>query len=260
MTAPRRFATFGALGGGALSAVACLCLLILWVLLDLLDVHPELPAPGQVAVAFVSEWRSGDLPFHLTATLQRVGLAFFGAMAVGSAMGLAMGRWPRINALLDPVLLIALNIPALVVIVMAYILIGLNETAAFLAVAANKIPNVAVIMREGMRSLPGVYFDVAHVFRLGRWKTFWHVSLPQLQPFLVSSARSGISLIWKIVLVVELLGRSNGVGFQIHMFFQLFDLASILAYTFAFTLVMIAVDFGLMKPWERRASRWRATC
>ena len=38
------------------------------------------------------------------------------------------------------------------------------------------------------------------------------VIFPQLYPYLMSSARSGLSLIWKIVLVVELLGRSEGVG------------------------------------------------
>ena len=38
--------------------------------------------------------------------------------------------------------------------------------------------------------------------------------------------------------MVELLGRSNGVGFQLHLFFQLFDVPSILAYTIAFVIVV----------------------
>ena len=66
-----------------------------------------------------------------------------------------------------------------------------------------------------------------------------------------------MSLIWKIVLVVELLGRSNGVGFQIHLYFQLFDVATILAYTLAFVAVMLAVEFLLLQPMERYATRWR---
>ena len=46
------------------------------------------------------------------------------------------------------------------------------------------------------------------------------ILLPQLYPYILSSARSGLSLIWKIVLVVELLGRSNGVGFKLYGFFN----------------------------------------
>ena len=81
--------------------------------------------------------------------------------------------------------------------------------------------------------------------------------LPQLAPFLAASARSGLALIWKIVLVVELLGRSNGVGFQLHLFFQLFDVPSILAYTIAFVIVVQVLELGVLQPWERHVGRWR---
>ncbi len=59
------------------------------------------------------------------------------------------------------------------------------------------------------------------------------------------------------MLVVELLGRSNGVGFQISLYFQLFDVAGILAYTLAFVAVMLAVEFAMVQPLERYATRWR---
>ena len=59
------------------------------------------------------------------------------------------------------------------------------------------------------------------------------------------------------MLVVELLGRSNGVGFELHLNFQLFDVAAILAYTLAFVAVMLAIEFLLVQPLERHATRWR---
>jgi NitT/TauT family transport system permease protein len=59
------------------------------------------------------------------------------------------------------------------------------------------------------------------------------------------------------VLVVELLGRSNGVGFQIHLYFQTFDVRAILAYTLVFVAVMISIEFALVQPLEKRALRWR---
>ena len=81
--------------------------------------------------------------------------------------------------------------------------------------------------------------------------------LPQLQPYFAAASRSGLALIWKIALVVELLGRSNGVGFQIHLYFQLFDVAAILAYTLAFVVVMLLIEFLLVQPLEARSTRWR---
>jgi NitT/TauT family transport system permease protein len=83
------------------------------------------------------------------------------------------------------------------------------------------------------------------------------VFLPQLAPRLLAAARAGLALTWKIVLVVELLGRSNGVGFQIYLYFQLFDVAGILAYTLAFVAVMLLIELLLVQPLERHATRWR---
>ncbi|MGI9462346.1 MAG: ABC transporter permease, partial [Aestuariivirgaceae bacterium] len=100
--------------------------------------------------------------------------------------------------------------------------------------------------------------QMADAYQFGRWKTFRHVILPQLNPFIAASARSGLALVWKIVLVVELLGRSNGVGFQLHLFFQLFDVASLLAYAIAFIIVVQLIELLILQPWERAANRWRS--
>ena len=89
-------------------------------------------------------------------------------------------------------------------------------------------------------------------------KKFTLFYLPQLYPYLIASARGGISLIWKIVLVVELLGRSNGIGFKLHEFFQFFDITSILAYTFAFVVIMIAIENLFFVPLDKRVNKWRA--
>ena len=90
-----------------------------------------------------------------------------------------------------------------------------------------------------------------------RWQRLRHVHLPQLAPFVLTAARAGIAMIWKVVLVAEFLGRSSGIGFQIHLNFQLFEIAKVLAYALAFVAVMVAIEIGIFAPLERRVSRWR---
>ena len=150
-----------------------------------------------------------------------------------------------------------MNLPALVVIVLCYIWIGLNELAAVAAVVINKVPLVTVMIREGARALRPDLDDMARAFHMPPTARLSHVILPQLAPHVAGAARSGISLIWKIVLVVEFLGRSNGVGFQIHLNFQMFRVAHILAYAFSFVAVMLAIEYLILRPWENHANRWR---
>ena len=178
-------------------------------------------------------------------------------MALGMALGLVMGRSRAADDWLNPALIIGLNVPALVVIVLCYIWIGLNETAAIIAVALNKIPLVTVMIREGARALRPDLDEMARAFRMAPMARLRHVVLPQLAPQIAASARAGIALIWKIVLVVEFLGRSNGVGFKIHLLFSSFDVEGVLAWALAFVAVMLAIDLLILRPWERRANRWR---
>ena len=232
-------------------------LAVLWAVISAWAGSRAFPGPDAVFGSLVEEAVSGDLFFHLGMTLMRVLGAFVVAMAIGSAIGIALGRDEKLNRFFDPWVILFLNIPALVTIVLAYIWFGLNEAAAVGAVAVNKIPNVVVTLREGTRAMDPALTEMARIYRFNRQRMLFDVMLPQLQPFIAAASRSGIALIWKIVLVVELLGRSNGVGFQIHLYFQLFDVAAILAYTLAFVAVMLAIELLVVQPYEKRVTRWR---
>lgn len=237
--------------------LSLLALLALWQLSASIAQSRVLPPPIEVFHVTLAGFQDGDLPYSIGVTLARVAVSFLLAMVIGVAFGIALGRSKPLDRFFDGWLVLFLNIPALVTIILCYVWFGLIEAAAIAAVAVNKIPTVIVTVREGARALNPDYLDMAEVYRLGRVKTLRHVVLPQLFPFIVAAARSGLSLIWKIVLVVELLGRSNGIGFQIYTFFQLFDVASIFAYTLSFVAVVLAIELFALQPLERRVNRWR---
>jgi NitT/TauT family transport system permease protein len=241
----------------ALRAASLIILIAAWYAGSRVAGPRLLPDPTAVAVAAVNEARSGALAFNLGVTLARVAVSFAIAMALGSVMGLAMGRLPTVNRLGDPWLVVLLNLPALVIIVLAYVWAGLTETAAIAAVTLNKLPIATVTVREGARALDRPLDEMAQVFRMSPWARMRHVILPQLAPYLAAATRSGLSLVWKIVLIVELLGRPNGVGFEIGVAFQLFDVTRILAYALSFVAVMLAIETFLVQPLERHVSRWR---
>ena len=241
----------------ALRLLSSLCLVLLWQLASWWWNSSLLPSPLAVLELAWRETLTGELPHHLSATLRRVAIAFVLAMSIGSVIGVVMGRVRQADLLFDPWLILSLNIPALVTIILCYVWFGLGEAAAILAITVNKIPNVVVTLREGARTLDQDYLEMARSFRLSRRRTLTHVVLPQLLPFFAVAARSGLALIWKIVLVVELLGRNDGVGFQLHLFFQLFDVTGILAYSLAFVLVMLVIEYAVLQPMEGAANRWR---
>ena len=191
-----------------------------------------LPGPESVFVKIIEELNNEELIFHTSITLKRVFISFCIAMLIGSFFGIYMGRKERLNTFLDDWLVLGLNVPALVIIILCYVWFGLNEVAAILAVSLNKIPMVAVIMREGARSIEQDYVDVGKFYQISKKKFFTKIFLPQLYPY-------------------------NGVGFKLYGFFQFFDIAGILAYTLVFVLLIIFVEFVIVRPFERKISIWK---
>jgi NitT/TauT family transport system permease protein len=240
-------------------SVASLAVLVaLWSVLAAIAQNRHGPGPLAVLDVVIAEAKSGVLWAHLSATLARVIASFVVAMLIGSAIGLALGRNEIANKFFDAWLILFLNLPALVIIALCYVWLGTWETTAITAVALNKIPNVAVQMREGARSLSRDLDEMAFVYKLGWMKTFRNVTIPQLGPFFAAAARSGLALVWKIVLVVEALGgHSKGVGHQIFTAFQSFDVPVILAYALAFIVVIQAFEWGVLQPMQAHLNRWK---
>ena len=244
-------------GRTAWTGASLALLILLWAVAAWLADRRFLPAPLPVFERMAEGVASGELLYHTGVTLARVAASFVLAMGIGCAIGIVMGRRRQIDRFFDGWLILFLNMPALVTIILCYIWFGLNEAAAVLAVAINKIPNAAVTLREGARALDRDYHEMASVYEFGDWKTFRHVTLPQLMPYMAAAARSGLALVWKIVLVVELLGRPNGVGYAISYYFQLFDVRAVLGYSLAFSAVMLLIEYGALQPLEAHARRWR---
>ena len=246
------------LDGDCIRLLPLIIVVLLWQISGYYSDNKILPQPSAILNLLQKETFEGDLMFHLGMTLRRVAISFLAAMILGILIGLAMGIYDAVDKALDTFLVIGLNIPALVIIIICYIWFGLTEYAAIIAVTVNKVPMVAISLREGARALDKKLFQVAQVYHLSKFDIMTKIVLPQLLPYIFGAVRNGLAIIWKIVLVVELLGCSNGVGFQIGGYFHFFDISGVLAYTFAFMLVVFAIEVLALRPIEKYLLRWRS--
>ncbi len=240
------------------AALSILGLIAFWSVLSTLKADPDvLPSPLAVMDVTRELALSGELGRQMWATLQRVIIAFGLAMVLGSILGIALGRSAALDRAFGPWVTVFLNLPALVVIVLCYLWMGLNETAAITAVTLNKLAQVTVTLRDGTRAANAAVEDMARSFRMPPMARLRHVLLPQLAPYFAIAGRNGLAMIWKIVLVVEFLGRSSGVGFKIHLHFQNFQTAHVLAYSLSFVALMLVIELLIIQNWERASERWR---
>jgi NitT/TauT family transport system permease protein len=107
------------LRGPIVSVISVAGFLLIWFAAAEIAQSRMLPGPEAVLRYVVDEALHGDLLAELGITLWRVIASFVVAMAIGSVIGLAMGQSRALDRALDPWLIVLLNLPALVIIILA---------------------------------------------------------------------------------------------------------------------------------------------
>lgn len=214
--------------------------------------------PGPLATLrfLAGESARGTLWGHVGITLWRVLAAFGLALGLGSALGWWLGASKGASNFFAAWLGLLLSVPRLLVLVVAFIVVGLNDRALILAITLILLPGVAVQVREGVRGLDPRLSELSAVFRLTPAQRAWSVVAPQLAPALLGTARVTLSLAWKMVVFGEVFGRTSGVGYMISFYFQGFEMRGILAYGLVMTLIMSVLDAGL-SALGGRSYRWQ---
>jgi len=201
---------------------------------------------------------AGGMAFRQVAiTLGRIALGAGGAFVIALALGLLAARRPMVRAFLQPAMILGLTVPGLVWALLCVIWFGVGLTTPVVAIILGITPPLLVQVIEGRRAVDPDLVEMAHVFRFSPLQRLRCVILPSIVPYLVSGARLGFSLAWKVIVLVELFGMSDGVGYQLNSEFASQNVAGVLAWTLVFWAVMAVIEFGLMQTLERRLTRWR---
>ena len=167
------------------TTVSLVSLAITWAIASHLAQSDAFPSTcGRREDSGKREWRVvGSLGRHIWKGRRRV----WPAWAVGIGIGAALGRSDRLDRWFWPWLNTFLNMPALVIIVICYLGLGMSELAAVLAVVINKAPLIATNVRDGVRQFETRYDEFASIYRLSWTQKVRLIWLPQLEPFLFTA-------------------------------------------------------------------------
>lgn len=237
--------------------LSVLLLVALWWGLSLFLPENILPSPAKTAAVFWEDWRSGKVLFHFLKTIRRIGFGFFAALTVGVIVGSLMGLIRGVERLLDTWVIAALTMPGLVYLIISFMWFGLNETATVLAITATAAPALVINIWQGVKAIDMSYVDMARSFQASPWLRFRGVILPQIVPYILSASRFGLGIIWKVTVFAEMIGRTNGIGYELNLAFSLFDMARVLSWSVFFVIIMLIIELGIFKTLERRLFRWR---
>ena len=232
-------------------------LAIWWPLTFVFD--PFLPSPWRVLTAFVDAFVSGDIFAHMAISLRRVLTAWVISTLLGIGIGIWMGRSRLTEAFLSPWVMVGLALPGPVIILFAVLLLGVQESARLVALTVAVTPFVVNIVHQGVRAIDPGLEEMAKVYRWNRRSRMRDLLLPQIAGPIFAAVRFAFAFSWKIVLIVEALTTSEGVGGQLGFFFKLLRPDKVVAWTLVFTVIMTLVDQYVFRKSEAKIFAWRVS-
>lgn len=234
--------------------VSTAALLALWHAASVAIDSPALPTPAQTA-AVLGDYLP-DLAPAFMVSLYRV-LASLGiASALAVPAGLALGRSPRIDALVSPALHILYPIPKVVLLPVLLVLLGLGDAAKIALMTVTVFFQVLVSVRDAAACVPRESILAAQSLGAGRVVTCLHVVVPAVLPELFTALRVGSGTAVAILFLAEAIAGSTGLGYFIVDAWSMVDYPRMFAGMIGMAVLGVGIYEALALA-ERALTPWR---
>jgi nitrate/nitrite transport system permease protein len=153
--------------------------------------------------------------WHLSASLQRVGLGYALASLAGVALGTLVGQSTWAMRGLDPIFQVLRTVPPLAWLPLSLAAFRNGQPSAIFVIFITAIWPIIINTAVGIRNIPQDYRNVAQVLRLNHLEFFWKIMVPSAAPYIFTGLRIGIGLSWLAIVAAEMLIGGVGIGFFI---------------------------------------------
>lgn len=243
------------------NAISVLVLVALWWIGSVLfsGVIPGLSDTLEASIEVLTTPGPYGYPFHyhLIETLKMIIASIGLSLLLGTVFGIALGTNEKIENAVSTWIYAWLAIPSLVIVFVAGIWLGFDETAGYFAVPIVIMPFVVLNMWEGARNLDSELEEMANFFGVSYRQRFTGLIIPQLLPSLFASIRSALSIGWKITLLVEAFLLTRGVGFMFKWYFDQYNLTKMTSWLLIFVAFLVIVEYGIIVPLRNRVTHWQ---
>jgi NitT/TauT family transport system permease protein len=183
-----------------------------------------------------------------------IGLAL--AVVAGVVLGVIVGWYRRIRLLLDPFLSALYATPRIAMIPLIIIWFGIDMKSKIFIVFMSSFFPILVNTVSGVRTLDPDLLKAARAFCATDWQIFKTLAVPGSVPFILTGIRQGVALGLIGVVVGEMFGGSEGVGFLVAYGGQTFQTDTVFVGVIIIAVSGMLLTF-LTERLERRFSRWR---
>lgn len=198
----------------------------------------------------------GDVTYeHFLPSLGRAMAGLFLAVVVGVGAGIALGSFPVLMALFQPLIHLGRSLPSPALVGAFFLLFGTGDSPKVFLIAFSVIWPILFNTIDGVGSIGHQRLQAATVFRIGPLDVLFRVILPGAMPKILAGVRTAMSLSLIIMIISELQKSVNGLGYLLVTSQRNFDYTGFWAVLIVLAVLGVALNF-VFQTIERRAVAW----
>jgi sulfonate transport system permease protein len=239
-------------------AVVPVLVLVLWQFVSARGFISNLvlPSPGQVLLALQALAVSGLLASSVAISLQRLIIGYVIGIAIGLPLGVLLAASPLARKIIAPSFYAIARVPLLAWVPFLMVIFGIGEALKLAIIAKAALTPVTMNTQRAMTAIPQGWMELSRLYRLSWFTTLRRILLPATILPVFVGLRFGLIQAWSALVVVELLAASRGLGYQLTMSRQLFQLDTMMALMLVIGIIGFILDRGVAFTESRLASRF----
>jgi NitT/TauT family transport system permease protein len=214
-----------------------------WAITAFAGVNPAfLPGPAEVGEAFRSLWERGFLIKDTVASFSRVMVGFLLAAIVSAPLGILMGTFPSIAALLEPITGIFRYMPAPAFTPLLIIYLGLDEAPKIALIFIGTVFYNLLMIMDSVKFVPRELIEATYTLGGRRPQILLNVITPYVIPNIIDTFRINMATAWNMVIVAELVAAELGLGKRIQIAQKFFNTNEIFACLIVLGIIGVCLD------------------
>lgn len=241
-----------------LGAGVIISFLIAWEVVGGLELVNPLftSSPSRTVKAGIDLVSDGTLFRHLATSGAEFILGYGAAILVGFPLGIVLGWFKFANSAFGPFIAAMQATPRIALMPLFIIWFGLGITSKIVVVLLSAVFPLIVNLQVAMSTIDGDLIRVARSYGATRWQIFRSVALPTAVPFLITGLRLAAGRGLLGVIVAEVFGGSQGIGYMIQYAGSTFQTDKVFAGVAVVAVIGIVLDHSLHRL-GRRYDKWR---
>ena len=200
-----------------LAITAFVVLIGVWALVTELGLVDAifLPKPMQVVQYYISAIQDGSLWENTKVSVYRIVLGFVYAVILGIPVGILMGTFKKVEAIIRPLceFIRYMPVPAFVPLIMVWV--GIGENAKITVIFVGTFFQLVLMVADDAMSVPDDLINAGYTLGCGTVKTIFKILIPAMLPRLMDTLRMMIGWAWTYLVSAELVAANSGLGYTI---------------------------------------------